>query len=235
MTRVTVKRWLTTSDESPEPGGSPSASGTSDRRAAILRRESSIHAGLRSGHGFFLFASQEGDPFRPVPVVGCVTRLRHLENSRPDLPALPHACVVDVESFGGKVLTKFAKLERTTELLFPPPKVLYCVGVDCFVSASVHAAIRLVVSIEIYASDCHTAFDRRLPDRALCGPTEVFEFPHTANVDRENSAVGAHTIGQTAMVPPPVTTMTTHIVNHIKSYSQPPLAAQYGLFHLMMW
>lgn len=163
------------------------------------------------------------------------TRLRHLENSRPDLPALPHACVVDVESFGGKVLTKFAKLEQTTELLFPPPKVLYCVGVDCFVSASVHAAIRLVVSIEIYASDCHTAFDRRLPDRALCGPTEVFEFPHTANVDRENSAVGAHTIGQTAMVPPPVTTMTTHIVNHIKSYSQPPLAAQYGLFHLMMW
>ena len=115
-------------------------------------------------------------------------RLGHFEERGPDLPLLADARIIYVDPLGGEILAKDAKLERAAELRFPPSKVLDGVRVHGFVWPPVRLAICLGVSVEVDTSHGDATLDRRLPNGTPGRPTVVFEFPHTTDVDRKNSA-----------------------------------------------
>ena len=68
--------------------------------------------------------------------------LGNLENRGPDLPPLADERMVELDAFRGEVFTKLTGYKRSTERLFPPPRVLGGVRVDGLVGPPVCLAIR---------------------------------------------------------------------------------------------
>src|SRR6266849_362441 len=115
------------------------------------------------------------------------SRLGNLEKGAPDLPALADERVVELDPFGGQVLSELAVRERTPDLPFPPALVLHRVGIDSLVESAVCLQIRLLVAREIDAPSGDPSAHRRLPDRALGGAAVIIELAHATEVDRTDS------------------------------------------------
>src|SRR5438552_16719216 len=100
-----------------------------------------------------------------------------------DPPTLANERVVHRDSFRREIFSKLAVLKRSTELLFPPPRVFYGVGIHRFIRPPVRFTIGLIVSLKIYPSGRNTAGNRRFPNRAFGGPTAIIKFARPSNID----------------------------------------------------
>src|SRR4051812_611958 len=107
-----------------------------------------------------------------------------LERRRADRPALADQRAVHVDAAGGEVLAPVAWSERPTELGLPPLGVLGGIGIDGLVGAAVHAAVGLVVAIDVHAANGYPAAQRLLPDRAGGGLAVALDRARLADVHR---------------------------------------------------
>jgi hypothetical protein len=114
-------------------------------------------------------------------------RLRDLEESRADRPALADDGGRHVQALHGEVLAEGSRLERTVELARPPVVVLTRVGVGGLVRPAVEAPVGLVVAGQVDARDGDAALDRRLPDRGRVPLAEPLDLTRETDVDGDEA------------------------------------------------
>jgi hypothetical protein len=88
------------------------------------------------------------------------SRLGNLEKRGPNLPLLADERIAHLDSFRREIFAKLTVVQRSADLLFPPPYVLDGVCVDRLIGPPMGGAIRLVVSGKVDTSDCDPAGDR---------------------------------------------------------------------------
>jgi hypothetical protein len=79
-------------------------------------------------------------------------RFGNLKHSGPDPPALSDERIVHLDPSGREVFAELAVLERSADLLYPPPYILDRVCIDRFIGSPMCLAIRLIVSGKVYTS-----------------------------------------------------------------------------------
>ena len=107
----------------------------------------------------------------------------------PDLPALTHEGVCNIDPFSRQVFPEFPVDNRPADLGLPPPLVLDRVRVDCFVRATMSPSIGLIVSSQIDAAGHDAPANRKFPDRALGLAPFVIELPDSSDIDRQDAAL----------------------------------------------
>src|SRR5450432_3625350 len=109
--------------------------------------------------------------------------LRDLQQHAAERPLLSDHSLRYRQAADREVLTERRLTERAPEFPFPPLDVLARVRVDRLVRATVNGPIRLIVPVEVHATQRDSAGDRVLPNRGQHGVAVHLHGARHADVD----------------------------------------------------
>src|SRR5215208_6022411 len=128
-------------------------------------------------------------------------RLYDLEQCGPDAPALPQERLRDREALGRQVLAERSGPELAAELGLPARGLLGAVRVDRLVRPAVHAAVGLVVAVDVHPAHGDASLDGRLPDRGRDGALSGADRSGPPDVDTQDARHGKAQASATARAP----------------------------------